>query len=176
MKRLLVLAAVVAAAGCNPFSSLTQIPSQYCPSNAIGLYMSLFLEANNIDDIDVLVALEGQAPKHMSYTRTPGGDHETLEIDVDVKNNSFKHVTVAVVGRRSGVKVTSDVQTKYLDGSASCVNIQMLLTTSTQGGDGCIFDRDCPKSSLGADGVCNVGACCTPYTNSDMLSCPISSF
>jgi hypothetical protein len=169
MKRLLLLAAVAAMAGCNPFASLTQ--SQICPPGGVGLYISLFNQAQGADTIDFEVAIDNQLPKSISYTRAPGSDHETLEIDIDYQKNLYKTIYIGAVARGHGVKIASDAKSKVLTGS--CANIQMLMDS---GGEGCTRDQDCTSSS-GLTQVCNLGACCTQLqTNTDMLSCPYTMF
>lgn len=172
MKRSILLAMVaVAVAGCNPFSSLTSgLPSQYCPPGGVGLYISLFNQAQGADDFDVLVAIDDQPPKHMSYTRNTGPDHETLEIDIDYQKNLYKTIYVGAVARAHGVKIASDAKSKVLTGT--CANIQMLMDS---GGSGCVRDEDCGTSSAQTTEVCHLGACCTPYSG-DMLSCPYTNF
>jgi hypothetical protein len=149
MKRILLLAALLAG-GCNLFSSL----SSCCPSNAVGVSFDLFEEGANTDEIDVMVAIENQPAKVMTFTRSPGGEKETLEIDIDYKDNLYKHINVVAVARLKGKKVGSASDNAQIDNN--CTNISLFIST---GGSGCIRNDDCTSSITGSSQTCVNGAC-----------------
>jgi hypothetical protein len=146
VRRLLLLLLVAGAPGCFKFPP-TSIG--YCPSGAVGLYVDLFGEDKNTDEIALQISIEGAQSLRKSFKRQPGGTYETLEIDLaNYDADRYKHMTVIGVARLNGKAVASGHQVQQIDNN--CTSVDLLLS----GASTCLDDSDC------AAGVTCTNNCC----------------
>jgi hypothetical protein len=137
--------------GCSAFDLSSY--GAYCPSGKVGLSLTLYNEAKNTDEIDLVVWVDGKMKLDQQFTRKPGGEKETVEIDLaHYEVDKYSMVSATVVAKLRGKVVAGGRDSAQIDNK--CTALTIFASPSTLS-TWCVTSADCTGSTTCTNNCCS---------------------